>query len=804
MGEIYLELIKTGNVLFKNWTATIYCDEEYQNTMKVNFGLSDPDKNQSIFAIRKYEIKTVDSINKTVKFLQNCHNEWLNHLNTKRDSYNELNYFRIDQIVFLRTELALFAKNNLFKDYDDDEFNMDENEYNPKVLFDLLYNINRSLTVETLSLANKYAFELQHKNLKTKALEKESLLDEFEKSDLLKELMSDYGFSKNLVMQAKKALNTDDKDKLLNYCFEKSLDDTEETNEPKEEVYVDRSDLNILNFDQLKLEVFGDSCDPYESENDDSLDSKFKKVWEKFKDYLDSNFEDFVSLNHLGLVLSYLKSKSEFVIHREKAPFLEINTPNLIICPQDEIIKRALGLYMVSPEQPLPTDDELLYCNSDTTHEQIELFWKRVLASSATDKSQKIYCLINVQDLSYDQAVKAQVCFEKLLANSEIKEFVLCIFCSAEKEDKSVFVTAFNRHRKNIPMDKSIDEDLNNYLAKNFKYANESERNSLHNIDKDNLNVRIITSDKPGTGKSLYIKRSIERARNDVNANIKHCCVSIKKQTLPFEEVFKQLKNFESDLIAKQNTLPKIFHIDIAYEVWYEVDYFLFNLLCIGSLQNKNGQLFRRDPKDLYLIEIMSPKFKTKNDHQSMDDGSNNENMKLLHNSLNILPKLFCQTPVETLAYITQAKELPSHICPILFDDETLKSDLIQRPCQYLQALEVLRNFDGFQFSPNKFLNVKTCLELLIRHLENKSPSWSEIINFSRFLNTQLIDSEKSAFCDPALAGDTLPGFKTFVVKFMIQMSHDFALPSLNISDRSALQIKSNNKVEFQIEQLVS
>jgi hypothetical protein len=88
--------------------------------------------------------------------------------------------------------------------------------------------------------------------------------------------------------------------------------------------------------------------------------------------------------------------------------------------------------------------------------------------------------------------------------------------------------------------------------------------------------------------------------------------------------------------------------------------------------------------------------------------------------------------------------------------------------------------------------------------LENKSPSWSEIINFSRFLNTQLIDSEKSAFCDPALAGDTLPGFKTFVVKFMIQMSHDFALPSLNISDRSALQIKSNNKVEFQIEQLVS
>ena len=36
----------------------------------------------------------------------------------------------------------------------------------------------------------------------------------------------------------------------------------------------------------------------------------------------------------------------------------------------------------------------------------------------------------------------------------------------------------------------------------------------------------------------------------------------------------------------------------------------------------------------------------------------------------------------------------------------------------------------------------------------------------------------------------------------MIQMSHDFALPSLYISDRSALQMKSDNKAQFEIEQL--
>jgi hypothetical protein len=99
-------------------------------------------------------------------------------------------------------------------------------------------------------------------------------------------------------------------------------------------------------------------------------------------------------------------------------------------------------------------------------------------------------------------------------------------------------------------------------------------------------------------------------------------------------------------------------------------------------------------------------------------------------------------------------------------------------------------------------LDAKTCLELLLKHLENNNPSWSEIIHFASFLNTQLIDCEKSHFCDPHLTADILPGFKAFVVKFMIQMAHDFALPSLEISDRSALQVKNNHEAEFQLDQL--
>ena len=127
--------------------------------------------------------------------------------------------------------------------------------------------------------------------------------------------------------------------------------------------------------------------------------------------------------------------------------------------------------------------------------------------------------------------------------------------------------------------------------------------------------------------------------------------------------------------------------------------------------------------------------------------------------------------------------ELPENICPLLFDSKILNSQIIQRPCQYLNAIAMnqKQNLTNIHYSDTRKLNVKVCLELLLKHLENTSPSWSEIIHFASFLNTQLIDCENSTFCNEAINGDVLPGFKNFVVQFMIQMSHDFALPSLEI-----------------------
>ncbi len=260
--------------------------------------------------------------------------------------------------------------------------------------------------------------------------------------------------------------------------------------------------------------------------------------------------------------------------------------PNLIVCPEDEIIRRTLSVYHLTPDAQMPTDDEIIYCTSDTTLEQLELFWKRCIFDSHNE--QKIYCLVNVQELLYDQAVNAEICFERLLTSEKARtDFILCIICSIEKEDKSVFATAFSRYRKNIPFDPNLDSLLKVYLTNHFKYpTTETNSLTLSSVDKDSLSVRVITSKQSSVGKSLHIRRQIQKAKEEVNSQIQDFCISIKKQSLPLEEIFKQLQKFDKIDSADHKTgkvLPRIMHIDIAYEVWYHVDYFLFNLLCLGN-----------------------------------------------------------------------------------------------------------------------------------------------------------------------------------------------------------------------------
>ena len=74
--------------------------------------------------------------------------------------------------------------------------------------------------------------------------------------------------------------------------------------------------------------------------------------------------------------------------------------------------------------------------------------------------------------------------------------------------------------------------------------------------------------------------------------------------------------------------------------------------------------------------------------------------------------------------------------------------------------------------------DIEECLKTILKHCCVGDPSWSEVSNFSSFLNYQMKQVKQSSFAN---CTEDLPGFRTFMTKFLIQMSRDFATRSIGI-----------------------
>lgn len=119
-------------------------------------------------------------------------------------------------------------------------------------------------------------------------------------------------------------------------------------------------------------------------------------------------------------------------------------------------------------------------------------------------------------------------------------------------------------------------------------------------------------------------------------------------------------------------------------------------------------------------------------------------------------------------------------------DPIEFSSEAFQRPYQYLKRFHQNQNLDTFRYKEHSVEgSPEECLQHFLIYCGVVNPSWAELRNFAWFLNCQLKDCEASVFCNSAFTGDTLRGFKNFVVTFMILMARDFATPSLHTSDQS-------------------
>ncbi|XP_034268690.1 E3 ubiquitin-protein ligase RNF213 [Pantherophis guttatus] len=499
------------------------------------------------------------------------------------------------------------------------------------------------------------------------------------------------------------------------------------------------------------------------------LTEHLEEIWGSYMENMGLFLPDCFDIETLGRFLSNLANLEKRSVVRVLPQGLHTRQPNLILCPRSEILVSTISIYMNSPEEMLPSYDEGLLCTPQTSYEQVELFMRRCLTPN--NKEKKIYTLLFADELSYDVSYK----LEELYQNLHLKhssDYHLVIFCNCEREHcyiPSVFSNFIIHMTPLRPL-----KDIQSYLGKHYKATELG--NPSTSIFKNNMCVGIVSSERAGMGKSLYIKRMHQKMEAQLQGHRVH--LRTIRLIDPHVNERKIMNSLFQLLDQKYQKRPMIVHFDITSSVQTGISEFLFKLFILRYLEDADGKIWLRKQCHLYVAEILQPSPLQKNQRGSKFPGLN-------YSFLDVFPQITCRSPKEVLGNSIQENLSHDSSDPGV-DQGMFCSEAFQRPFQYLIRENRRENLDVFRYRKGSVEGTPgECLQLFLMYCGVIDPSWSELRNFAWFLNLQLRNCETSVFCNADFVQDILQGFKNFVVKFMILMAKDFATPSLNISDES-------------------
>lgn len=241
---------------------------------------------------------------------------------------------------------------------------------------------------------------------------------------------------------------------------------------------------------------------------------KFDLIWNAYMRDMKNFLPHILDIKSLGRLLEILANKDNeseedasedsfsddemrnFII-RQLPKGVVPGNPNLIICPHDEVLTSCISIYMSNEDEPLPTYDEVLLCNSSTPYEQVELFLRRCLSTGY--RGQKVYSLLYGDLLTYDVSSKVENFFQRMKLLSR-KDYRLVIICSSEREH-AYLPSAFSQYRLHmIPQETLLR--IQGYLHKHFVAP--EDQCSAADAFTDRLCVGVISSKRAGVGVYIF------------------------------------------------------------------------------------------------------------------------------------------------------------------------------------------------------------------------------------------------------------------------------------------------------------
>lgn len=201
-----------------------------------------------------------------------------------------------------------------------------------------------------------------------------------------------------------------------------------------------------------------------------------------------------LDLDTLGRCLAHLARAGGSAVMRQLPRGLQAGQPNLIVCGQSEVLLAALAVYMQSPEQPLPTYDEVLLCSPETPFEEVALLLRRCLTPGAPGR--RVYSLLFADQLSYEVASRAEALFLSLCMQRPRKDFHLVVVCDCEREH-CYLPSAFSQHKVPVTPQAPL-EAVQAYLARHFQVPEKT--SSAAAVFRGRMCVGIVASERGGVG----------------------------------------------------------------------------------------------------------------------------------------------------------------------------------------------------------------------------------------------------------------------------------------------------------------
>ncbi|XP_075784969.1 E3 ubiquitin-protein ligase rnf213-alpha-like isoform X2 [Pelodiscus sinensis] len=764
VGKLYLQLLSVGNILFIDWKAEVYCDPEHRVTIYAEFGIAG-----ILVQSNKPILEELDGM---CKVMEHCLVEWKKYLETQRNTYSHLNMFTARQLFYLCSKLA----------------QLHEGDTEPQVL-NMLSVFKHDVTERDVREALRRALETPAESVDIAERDDQAVSwnDYIVKFPQLIQGLVESGYNESvgkaaLQFHLPNAAITEQMlmEFALDYADEaEKIEDLSELYDKQREAFLQTSmkfknrnrDVDPSAFQSLAKDELATSF-----ESLPSIHAKVDLLWNAYCSKLTGLVSDkYISLDVFGEMLKHLTSPETALIERNLPVGLEPGKPYLVACKEEQMLVSLLTVYRHSEGAPLPTYDEVLVCTSDTEEEDIELIVRRAL--SPDSKHKKIYCLLGAEKLVYRVSKRLESLFFHFVQSSSIADYRFIIFCDA-KAHSSYVMTAFDTYKVSLSCDSEVE--IQKYLKTHLRVPSGVAPVAQVFGEPFQQNLKFVFSERAGMGKSLFVANTIRQAQTrPENEGLSHKTIRLTESEIDFGFLLEELRSLEQKPTEPR---PRIFHIDVTPVVSKGLYKFLVELCILRHIQSPDGMVWKCRESHLYLIEyLVRGKGISSTRKQEMTS-------EMEKGFVDLLPAVKCLTPMEVQEMLkNNSSAAPAEMEQQLLDNDIFRADAFQRSYQYISRYQQGGDLDSFCFTPGSVEGTKEeCLRLLLDSCGRKNPSWTELSNFTRFLNLQLMKCENSVFCSKDLLEEGFKGFKKFVIKFMITMSKDFALPSLVMADESS------------------